>query len=247
MLIAVIVKAAINNSNSHCNNDGGGVAVENLIVGVLTLLSLVSIVAFFTEPVFRAIVIVVVLLIISLAIRGRIKKVKEKKTYKIRQQEESKRRAIEEQKEKQKIVSSHEFQDSLQKLKEEIYWMTLADAGHNVTLKPLPSLEDEQTITLTYNGYDLFIGNLKTYYNGSTWQERKRGLVLFAKDLFGSNYETVKDLVNMEYIADDMIKLDKPDRWESDYKIVRKVIVYMPQTNSGIDCYSLYMRCLGYW
>lgn len=218
----------------------------DFIIGVLTLLSLVAIVAFFTEPVFRTIVIVVVLLIIVLSIRGRIRKAKEKKAHEIRQQEERKRRAIEEEKEKQKIVSSHEFQESLQILKREIFWMTLADAGQNMTHKPLPSLENEHTITLTYNGYDLFIGNLKTFYNGSTWQERKRGLMLFAKDLFGSHYETVKDLVNMEYIADDMIKLDKPDRWESDYKIIRKVVVYMPQTSSGINCYSLYMRCLGY-
>lgn len=220
--------------------------MENFIIGVLTLLSLVAIVAFFTEPVFRTIVIVAVVIIIVLAIRGRIKKAKEKKDYEIRQQEERKRRAIEEQKEEQKIVSSHEFQDSLQKLKTEIYWMTLADAGHNVTLKPFVSLEDKYTIRLTYDGYDLFIGNLRKYYNGTTWTERERGLTLFAKDLFGSHYEVAKDLVNMEYIADHLIKLDKPDQWESDYKIEQKIVVYMPQTSSGINCYSLYMRCLGY-
>lgn len=216
--------------------------MEDFIVGVLSFLALVAIVAFFTKPVFRTIAIVVVLLIIVLANRGRIKKAKEKKGYGFRQQEERKRLAIEEQ----KIVSSHEFQDSLQKLKAEIYWMTLADAGHNVTLKPFVSLENEFTIRLTYDGYDLFIGNLRKYYNGTTWPEREQGLVLFAKDLFGSHYEVAKDLINIEYIADHLIKLDKPDRWESDYRIVQKVVVYMPQTSSGIDVYSLYLRQLGY-
>ncbi len=216
--------------------------MEDFIVGVLSFLALVAIVAFFTKPVFRTIAIVVVLLIIVLANRGRIKKAKEKKGYGFRQQEERKRLAIEEQ----KIVSSHEFQDSLQKLKAEIYWMTLADAGHNVTLKPFVSLENEFTIRLTYDGYDLFIGNLRKYYNGTTLPEREQGLVLFAKDLFGSHYEVAKDLINIEYIADHLIKLDKPDRWESDYRIVQKVVVYMPQTSSGIDVYSLYLRQLGY-
>lgn len=216
--------------------------MEDFIVGVLSFLALVAIVAFFTKPVFRTIAIVVVLLIIVLANRGRIKKAKEKKGYGFRQQEERKRLAIEEQ----KIVSSHEFQDSLQKLKAEIYWMTLADAGHNVTLKPFVSLENEFTIRLTYDGYDLFIGNLRKYYNGTTLPEREQGLVLFAKDLFGSHYEAAKDLINIEYIADHLIKLDKPDRWESDYRIVQKVVVYMPQTSSGIDVYSLYLRQLGY-
>ena len=140
--------------------------MEDFIVGVLSFLALVAIVAFFTKPGFRTIAIVVVLLIIVLANRGRIKKAKEKKGYGFRQQEERKRLAIEEQ----KIVSSHEFQDSLQKLKAEIYWMTLADAGHNVTLKPFVSLENEFTIRLTYDGYDLFIGNLRKYYNGTTWR-----------------------------------------------------------------------------
>ena len=107
-------------------------------------------------------------------------------------------------------------------------------------------MEDKYTIRLTYDGYDLFIGNLRKYYNGTTWTERERGLTLFAKDLFGSHYEVAKDLVNMEYIADHLIKLDKPDQWESDYKIEQKIVVYMPQTSSGINCYSLYMRCLGY-
>ena len=216
--------------------------MEDFIVGVLSFLALVAIVAFFTKPVFRTIAIVVVLLIIVLANRGRIKKAKEKKGYGFRQQEERKRLAIEEQ----KIVSSHEFQDSLQKLKAEIYWMTLADAGHNVTLRPFVSLENEFTIRLTYDGYDLFIGNLRKYYNGTTLPEREQGLVLFAKDLFGSHYEVAKDLINIEYIADHLIKLDKPDRWESDYRIVQKVVVYMPQTSSGIDVYSLYLRQLGY-
>ena len=216
--------------------------MEDFIVGVLSFLALVAIVAFFTKPVFRTIAIVVVLLIIVLPNRGRIKKAKEKKGYGFRQQEERKRLAIEEQ----KIVSSHEFQDSLQKLKAEIYWMTLADAGHNVTLKPFVSLENEFTIRLTYDGYDLFIGNLRKYYNGTTWPEREQGLVLFAKDLFGSHYEVAKDLINIEYIADHLIKLDKPDRGESDYRIVQKVVVYMPQTSSGIDVYSLYLRQLGY-
>ena len=47
--------------------------MEDFIVGVLSFLALVAIVAFFTKPVFRTIAIVVVLLIIVLANRGRIK------------------------------------------------------------------------------------------------------------------------------------------------------------------------------
>lgn len=217
--------------------------MEDFIVGVLSFLALVAIVAFFTKPVFRTIAIVVVLLIIVLANRGRIKKAKEKKGYGFRQQEERKRLAIEEQ----KIVSSHEFQDSLQKLKAEIYWMTLADAGHNVTLKPFVSLENEFTIRLTYDGYDLFIGNLRKYYNGTSMARTvSKGWYFLQRTYLDSHYEVAKDLINIEYIADHLIKLDKPDRWESDYRIVQKVVVYMPQTSSGIDVYSLYLRQLGY-
>ncbi len=144
------------------------------------------------------------------------------------------------------IVKSDMFQECLNSLKKVYEWMSLVDVKdlHLMVHVQCP-YDDPYLIVLEYKGYDLWTENLKKYKEETSWEEREKALNEFRKDLFGQNAEQVKELVNMEHIADHLIKVEDMEKWESDF-ILRYdfMISYIPKWGSPRDIRNLYKQKL---
>lgn len=138
------------------------------------------------------------------------------------------------------------FQDCLEKLKKQLHWMYLA--GGTEPCLPVVfrcAKESSAKIILEKKGYDLPTENLNRYYSGTVWTERERALERFAADLFCDRAEELTALTNMEFIADQLIKLESPERPASDYTLrVEEVVTILPEWKGYGDVRALYKKHL---
>ncbi len=74
-------------------------------------------------------------------------------------------------------------------------------------------------MSLVKRGYDLNLSNLNNYYNGGNLEDCKKALDLFAVDLWGKYAEDLKATINLDWLADDLIKLENEGKYCSDFTI----------------------------
>lgn len=95
----------------------------------------------------------------------------------------------------EEIMKSAAFQQTLQRAKDTMKWMTFA-GGTDPILPPLIKKPFDQPYNIIFEkqGYDLWTEHYKQYVNGTVWEDREKGLNEFYNDLFKEHAEALKEL-----------------------------------------------------
>ena len=118
----------------------------------------------------------------------------------------------------EEIMKSVEFQQTLQKAKDTMKWMTFA-VGTDPILPPLIKKPFDQPYNIIFEkqGYDLWTEHYKQYVNGTVWAEREKALNAFCVDLFEDHAEEMEKIISIEYIADYLIEFEDISGYDSDF------------------------------
>ncbi len=118
----------------------------------------------------------------------------------------------------EEIMKSAAFQQTLQKAKDTMKWMTFA-GGTDPILPPLIKKPFDQPYSIIFEkqGYDLWTEHYRQYVNGTVWEDREKGLSEFYNDLFKAHAEEVKAITNIEYIADYLIEFEDISGYDSNF------------------------------
>lgn len=144
----------------------------------------------------------------------------------------------------EEIMKSVEFQQTLQKAKDTMKWMTFA-GGTDPILPPLIKKPFDQPYNIIFEkqGYDLWTEHYKQYVNGTVWAEREKALNAFCVDLFEDHAEEMEKIISIECIADYLIEFEDISGYDSDF-ILRYTlqIHWQPEWGTPQRVRDLYVR-----